>query len=190
MILMALDLEMNQPSNKIIQVGWAVGDLTDGAILSSGSLYVNPNEELNPVITELTGITQDNVDAGNTLEDVYSILYCEHVHWGCFINPLTWGSGDAELLREQLGDMKRWIFGRRWIDVKTVWIAHQMARGANFKGGLKRTMNKIKGLGFAGQAHDAEVDAYNTFRMYRYLLGEMRKASQADGGSPPSQPKN
>jgi inhibitor of KinA sporulation pathway (predicted exonuclease) len=105
------------------------------------------------------------------LEEAYSQIEADVRELKPFMNPLTWGGGDSAELRQQLGGAydDQYVFGRRWIDVKTVFIAQQMARGEPFLGGLRKSMNRV-GCRFEGKAHDALVDAENTFKMFRYLL--------------------
>ena len=123
-------------------------------------------------ITNLTGITQADIEGGVSLHQAYEQVMYLHESYKCFMNPLVWGSGDMELLRSQLNmDKERWVFGRRFIDAKTVFIARQMAGGLPFAGGLRNSMKRL-GLKFEGLAHRADVDAINTFRIYHKLLGE------------------
>jgi len=119
----------------------------------------------------LTGITNDQNKGGVSLEEAYSQIEADVRELKPFMNPLTWGGGDSAELRQQLGGAydDQYVFGRRWIDVKTVFIAQQMARGEPFLGGLRKSMNRV-GCRFEGKAHDALVDAENTFKMFRYLL--------------------
>src|ERR1041384_4707322 len=101
-IVTALDLEMNQPSQRIIQVGAVVGNIKTGEILEKLSVIVNPMEELNPEIIELCDIQQEQVDNGVTLEEAYRQLRNMHLKHKSFINPITWGGGDSLELKEQL----------------------------------------------------------------------------------------
>jgi len=95
------------------------------------------------------------------------------------LNPITWGGGDTETLREQLQlDREQWLFGRRWLDAKTLFVAWRMAQGRELQGGLGRSMTKL-GLAFEGRQHNAIDDAENTFRIYRALLFEFGKAPSA-----------
>ena len=171
---MALDLEMNQPSRSIIQIGVAVGDISTGNIKESKSLIINPHEAINPYIEDLTGINQEMVDAGMSLQDAYVQIRDMHAASGSFINPLTWGGGDAEELRQQLKNSEfysedSWCFGRRWIDVKTLFVSWRLASGDPIQGGLAKSMTKV-GLAFQGRKHDAEHDAINTFYMFNKML--------------------
>lgn len=174
-IFTSLDLEMNQPSGKIIQIGAVVGNIRTGEILDRFSMHVNCNEILNPEIIKLTGITQKQVNSGVDLLEAFRQLRELHLKHGSFINPITWGGGDAqeiklqleyEFVKEAIGS---WPFGRRWIDVKTFFVGYRIANEEEIQGGLARAMTKV-GLKFEGRKHDAQDDAENTFRMYIRML--------------------
>ena len=180
--MLAFDLEMNQPSNNIIQIGAVVGDLVTGAILEELNIYVNLSEEekVTPYITKLTGITQDHLDTrGIGLALAYSQLKHLHTRHSPFINPLTWGGGDTTCLRSQLAVVDsaaavNWCFGRRWIDVKTVFQTVRLAQNKEFRGGLSKSLLKL-GIKFNGTAHNAVDDARNTFLIYKELLTIINK---------------
>lgn len=169
---MAFDLELNQPSNTIIQVGVCVGNLKSGEILYKYSENIYCDEPISEFITKLTKITQEDVQNGKGLFETY-INICEaHRKYGCFRNPITWGGGDCTLLKEQLPsliDEEGFLFGRRWIDAKTVFISKCFAEGASPKSGLAKSLTRLN-LHFEGTKHTAVDDAVNTFRIYRELL--------------------
>lgn len=180
---LALDLEMSQPSGKIIQIGAVVGDIVTGQVIERFSAIVNPNEELSEYIITLTGITQEQVDRGVSLFDAYHDLKALHLKHDAFINPITWGGGDSAVLREQLCQISnnvwsiedKWCFGRRWIDAKTLFVSWRIANGSEIQGGLSKAMVKV-GLTFEGRKHDAGNDALNTFRIYHALLQKLKNA--------------
>ena len=176
MIVAAIDLEMNKPSNKIIQIGLHIGDLLTGEAKISCSWNINPNEPIDPFITQLTGIRDIDVVAGFTLEQAYKDM-CGHLaQYKPFMNPLTWGGGDAELLRNQLGlTDERFVFGRRWIDVKTLYQSWRFSQNESIRSGLAKSMTRV-GLKFEGTKHTAMDDASNTFRIYRELLKRFQGA--------------
>jgi len=62
------DLELNQPSEKIIQLGAIAGNIQTGEILESLSAYINPGEPLDPKIITLTGITVRWASSGSLKE--------------------------------------------------------------------------------------------------------------------------
>lgn len=174
----SLDLELNNKSDgsvpKIIQVGIAIGKPND---IKTYSWYVNPQEPLVPFITELTGITEEviatqSVPLSQVAEELGNLLTQEKP----FCNPITWGGGDAaELLQEfRDGGIDFPFFGRRIVDVKTIFVFLEQVNGRSPKGGLRSAMNKYK-CPFIGSAHRAEIDAYNTLRFY-FALQERQKA--------------
>jgi inhibitor of KinA sporulation pathway (predicted exonuclease) len=171
MKLTAFDLELNQPSGKIIQIGAVVGDTLTGEISQRLSIFVNPGEPLAERIGELCGIRQEQLDQGQTLYDAYLEIKKFHTKYSDFINPVTWGGGDSQTLRDQLGEISTaWCFGRRWIDAKTLYASMIIARDDQTpRGGLKDSMKSL-GLTFKGREHDALDDAENTFKIYHHML--------------------
>lgn len=181
-IFTVVDLELNQPSQKIIQIGAVVGNIRTGEVLERLSVFVNPLEPLSQFIIELTGITQDQVDnEGVTLEEAYIKLWELHKKYGSFVNPVTWGGGDVSEILEQIKGNEVLHqyppnFGRRWIDVKTLFVSWRFANGQPIQSGLGRSLGKV-GLKFEGRKHNALDDAYNTFRMYMRMLKLFKKDS-------------
>jgi inhibitor of KinA sporulation pathway (predicted exonuclease) len=181
-IFTSLDLEMAQPSKKIIQVGACVGNIITGEVLEKLSVFVNPQEPLSQFIIDLTGIKQSDVDSGTTLSNAYDILKRFHKRHDGFINPLVWGGGDSLELFEQLKlekpelnlESPEWCFGRRWIDVKTLFISWRLANQQQIQGGLAKSMLKV-GLRFNGRKHSAVDDSVNTFLMYCKMLSLLKK---------------
>lgn len=201
-LLVSIDLEMNQPSGKIIQIGAAIGDCVSGEIFDMFSRVVNPQEALAESIVKLTGITQEQVDAAPLLPDAYDMLlaWLESFSRQRVLNPVVWGGDDMICLRTELGieelprtsaqesdgarivphagsaregaafskPARRWVFGHRWLDAKTVFAAWALARGENPRSGLQRSMQRL-GMAFDGVPHDAGIDALNTFRIWHAL---------------------
>jgi len=174
--IISLDMEYNQPSNSIIQVGIAVGNLATGDILETYSSYIFQDELINPRITKLTGIAQEDVDLGDNIEWVYEHIKSLHKEFECFRNPLTWGGGDSNDLRLALDidekSEENYLFGRRWIDVKTLFVSHCLAKDIKTQSGLAKSMSRL-GLKFEGKKHNALDDAINTFKIYMELLERM-----------------
>lgn len=180
MKLTVLDLEHNQPSGKICQIGAVVGDTKTGEITHRLRIYVNPGEPIAPFITELCGITQDKIDKeGIALDDAYTQLKDFHRTHSEFMNPVTWGGGDSEYILNQLSDKAKedWCFGRRWIDAKTLVVSQMIAKeNAVYSGGLGSAMKRFN-MKFQGRKHDAQDDAENTWRIYYQMLYLMRHES-------------
>ena len=175
---LALDLELNQPSGRIIQVGVAIGK-ADYRFENyfTKKWYIDPLEPIDQFIIDLTGITDGDIRANavshETVARELGELIKEHK---CFVNPVTWGGGDSvELLQEfskQCVDFPH--FGRRWIDTKTFYTLLMFAKSKKPSGGLASAMGAFK-LHFKGTAHRADVDAANTLALFFKLIDRQRK---------------
>jgi DNA polymerase III epsilon subunit-like protein len=179
MNFLSLDLELNNapdnttPNPKIIEVGVSIGDLE----LSDDTFkvfhwYLDPREPIYPNITELTGITDEDISnravSHETCAQELSDLIAEHK---CFVNPVTWGGGDSVALLKEFRDRGITFnhFGRRWIDVKTYHVMRSIAIGGSYKGGLSSVMGRYR-LPFKGTPHRAHIDAFNTLRLFKLLV--------------------
>ena len=177
---LALDLELNNapdgstPNPSIIQVGVAIGSarqLPSEWIVKKW--FVKVNEPIYPFITELTGITNEDDKTVLQHYDIANELDKLIKDNNTFVNPVTWGGGDATELKD---DFERWgvefkNFGRRWIDVKTWYALHMLSKGKKPNGGLSSALGEY-GLHFEGKAHRADVDAFNTLRLFFHILNK------------------
>lgn len=170
---LSLDLELNQPSGRIIQVGVALGKrLQSEEEYTVKQWLLSPQEPLAPFITELTGITeQDIAERAVPWEQMAQELLALIETHKPFVNPVTWGGGDSvellQALRER--DIAFPAFGRRWIDCKTYHVFSALAQGKSTSGGLRSIMSRY-GMTFQGTPHRADVDALNTLRLFFKLL--------------------
>lgn len=169
----ALDLEFNQPSRKIIQVGVAIGSpMQSQEEWVCKQWLLDPGEPVAEHIVELTGISDEEIAqkavAWPQMADELSTLLRQTK---AFVNPITWGGGDHEALIEAIKAQGiAWPhFGRRWLDVKTMHAFLAMARGKNTSGGLRSVMGQYK-LAFEGRQHRADHDAFNTLRLFFAML--------------------
>lgn len=178
MNFICLDLEMNKPSNSIIQIGWCVGNVYTGEIIKSESRLVRPNEPIDAFITTLTGITQEMIDEnGMSLIEAYVDLRSDAIHYQCNKQVMTWGGGDNWELFKQLKqyfngsfDVNEYVFGtRRWFDIKTLFQAYCISNQLKMQSGLKKSCHRMD-MKFDGPAHDAKQDAINTFKLGCKLL--------------------
>lgn len=170
---LALDLELNQPSGRLIQVGVCVGNrLQSEEEYLCHQWLVDPEEPIAPAITALTGITDPDIQEKAVSHETlaWELSQLTEVH-ACFVNPVTWGGGDSATLKQEFA--ARAIpfphFGRRWVDVKTCHVLRSLALGRSPAGGLSSVMGQYK-LPFVGKAHRADVDALNTLRLFFHLL--------------------
>lgn len=180
---LALDLELNNapdgstPNPKIIQVGIAIGSANQSkSEWLVKHWFVKVNEPIYPFITELTGITNDDIrNKGMSHYEIgkeLSNLITEH---DVFTNPVTWGGGDSTELKKEfeMNGIHFPHFGRRWVDVKTWYVLHMLSKGKSPKGGLSSAMGEFK-LHFDGQAHRADIDAMNTLELFFHILSRQQ----------------
>jgi inhibitor of KinA sporulation pathway (predicted exonuclease) len=180
----SLDLELNNKQDgttpKIIEVGVAFGSPVRPEEITRYNWYLNPEEKITDFITQLTGITDEIIqEKAVSHETVAEELGALILTWQCFANPVVWGQGDADELKNEFRErnIKFPFFGRRIFDVKTLCVFQQMVQGKSSGGGLRRCMNSY-GLQFEGEPHRAAVDATNTLRFFFYLLNTERKRQE------------
>ena len=181
---LALDLELNNaddgstPNPKIIQVGVAIGSAKQSpSEWITKKWYVRVNEPIYPFITDLTGITnQDIQQFGMTHYEIGQELSRLIKDNDVFVNPVTWGGGDSTELKSEFDQhgIEFRHFGRRWIDVKTWYVLRLLANGKRPVGGLSSAMGVYK-MHFEGKAHRADVDAYNTLRLFFEILKRQKQ---------------
>jgi DNA polymerase III epsilon subunit-like protein len=172
----SLDLELNNKKDrtipKIIQVGAAIGSPLRPEDIQSYSWFLDPEEPITPFITELTGITDEIIQEKSVSHEVVAQEFGELLKVNnVFPNPITWGQNDAEELKNEfrVRNIDFPFFGRRIIDVKTIYVFLEMVNGRSPAGGLSKSMGRYK-IPFNGKSHRADVDAVNTLRFYFYLL--------------------
>lgn len=182
-----LDLEMNQPSNRIIEVGAVCFNSRSGKITSRFSQYVKlpDGELLNPDITKLTGITEKDLAAARAIDLVqYNLAFWAGAN-GCSRNMATWGT-DYWILKEvyRATDPQFHFPWKNFLNVKEMATLLRAALpNKKQRGGLASAIEAF-GLKFEGEPHRALADAENTaMLMDRMLAGTrlMRAASDLLG---------
>jgi inhibitor of KinA sporulation pathway (predicted exonuclease) len=177
----SIDLELNNKNDgttpKIIQVGVSIGSPVRPDDIKTFSWYLDPEEEITPFITKLTGIDnqlikEKAVPHQIVAEELGALININK----CFVNPVTWGQGDADELKAEFRErnINFPFFGRRILDVKTLYVFNQMVQGKSPSGGLRKSMIAY-GIDFQGQSHRADIDAKNTLRFFFYFLEKQRK---------------
>jgi inhibitor of KinA sporulation pathway (predicted exonuclease) len=180
---LALDLEMNTPegsqeAGRIIQVGIAIGSTLQNENLTyiEKSWFVNPDEEIYPRITELTGITDQDIQKYSTpLENIQNEIISLMLQHQCYTNPVVWGGGDANLLKKELKEYVGYckLFGYREIDLKTIDTFYKISKNQKTNSSLKSCLNLYK-LDFIGTQHRAMDDARNTLRLFFAMINKQQ----------------
>jgi DNA polymerase III epsilon subunit-like protein len=185
MIHLSLDLELEQnktnpqtPDSQldeaaIIQVGLAVYDPEVGIIETRG-YHINIGVPISGYIQKLTGITNEDLELGVSLDFAYEEMVRLQAHYKTSRALLQWGGGDDEALKKELGKDTSWMFGRSGFNVKHLYRAYAEANGLNISGGLKTCCKRL-GLPFEGRAHDAVWDAAATAKVYGRIMRAMKR---------------
>ena len=165
-----IDLEMNKPSGSIIQIGAVCYDARQSKVVSTYLETVNPNETIDGYITELTGITQTEVDSCLPLEEVAArfATWAREVGTGKLL--AAWGS-DCYYLKQRI-PAKYYVWNRA-LDLKQMSTVMQAVLPGKSGGGLATQMARL-GIEFEGKQHNALTDAENTVRLLEVYLKAMR----------------
>lgn len=177
MYVMSLDCEYNKPSGKTIQIGAAFYDAITGELIDEFETYVNPGEPIDPYITELTTITDDDCRAAPNIKEAFEMLELIHAEHRCFTNPIVWGSGvrnDSNTIWQESGLDRPNFMGYRVIDAKNVFQSVRMVNNKSVRKGLSSACASL-GIGFEGRPHTALADAMNTFRLWHFLCKRFAK---------------
>lgn len=173
--LLFLDLELNNPftpEQRIIEIGYIIVSLDKGKFepILHRILIVNPQQEIQPEIEALTGISTTLAKSGTSLQEAYETLKADVIQYQVNRTCAQWGEGDARCLREELGlSEKDFIFRRRVFDIKTFFQLHTLlTRPGKLSKGLEGAVAYL-GMEFVGKPHRALNDAINTFRVFEEL---------------------
>jgi inhibitor of KinA sporulation pathway (predicted exonuclease) len=192
--VLSIDLEANQPSGKIIQVGYVIASLDKPSCpLVARSFIVDPREPLGAIpqtgvhISDFTGITQERIDKeGMSLYEAYDLLLDDVRKFNPTRTPVQWGDGaednkgDHDWLRRELGlSWNDFIFRPRAWDVKSLYQIYRAFDGKNVIGGVSKALEDLS-MHFEGRPHDALADAINTLRIFTALGKKMVLADKIE----------
>lgn len=173
MNIVVLDLEMNQPSGRIIQIGALEMNTKANPAYPRNTfrVHVLPDEPLNQEIVTLTRITETTL-----AEHGIGIRQALRAFWGWIPgkNLMAWGSDCKHLIKlsEELGvEVPK---GLVLFDLKPLAALVRSGLPGKTQGGLFKTMEAL-GLEFDGQQHDALSDAYNTALLAFHIISSFRR---------------
>ncbi|GAB4821383.1 hypothetical protein N2152v2_008429 [Parachlorella kessleri] len=157
------DKEKKLQPQEIIELSAVIVDTHTLQLGATFQQYVRPtcHPQLASFCTELTGITQDMVEAGISLEATLE----RHTVWlreqGLLGQGKSFVQMEGECKWRQLPKPK---YLSRWVDLKEVFKKHY-----NTRGNLKACVEHV-GLEWEGRAHSAIDDAINTARLAIKLM--------------------
>ena len=179
---LVLDLEMNQPSGEIIQVGAVAGNLETGKIHEMFNRYIRIHEPVNDKepnnIVKLTKITDQvlaskGVSLDQAVKDLKEFMIKNEVN-SC---PASWGE-DAQYLLTQMdnrGIKLEGLFGYdAEFNIKKIYQVYRLRQGKSMQGGVSSACKKL-GRPFVGQKHNALDDAKNTFIIWHELYKRIKQ---------------
>lgn len=183
MNIISLDLELNQPSGKIIELGYIIANVKSKEIKVAKSIIINPDELLHKNIIELTSITQEQVDGGVSLEEAYQQMLNDIDRLQVTKHPIQWGLDHFDLRNKLKISWEDYIFRPRAHDIKSFYQLYQMTKpNSKTISGLEAS---IKYLGLEwdykyGYPHQALADAYNTLLTYWKISDKLRKYDEIE----------
>jgi inhibitor of KinA sporulation pathway (predicted exonuclease) len=171
MILNVVDMEFNQPSGKIIQIGGVAIDAKTGELLDEFLTHVNPKEALDPFIIELCGISQEQVDKAPDIHDALNHFW----NWTKSKSIAAWGN-DHDIIIQHSQELHVESAPKSPSAYNLLEMANLLrcAYTGSKQGGLVKTMN-LFGLDFIGRQHNALDDARNTARLANRMIDMVRR---------------
>ncbi|MDH6132083.1 inhibitor of KinA sporulation pathway (predicted exonuclease) [Kitasatospora sp. MAA4] len=143
--------------SEIIEIGLTVVDLAQGRRIGRHRVLVRPRRStVSAFCTELTGLTQAEVDSGLSFAEACRLLAVEHRSgerpWA------SWGDYDRhQFTRQCAATGTAYPFGARHTNAKAVFTA---ARGLRKRPGMAQAL-VLAGLPLEGRHHRGEDDAWN-----------------------------
>jgi inhibitor of KinA sporulation pathway (predicted exonuclease) len=154
--------------SEIIEIGLTTIDLGSGERSGRYRLLVRPSlSTVSEFCTELTGLTQDEVDSGISFAEACRTLAAEYQApsrpWA------SWGDYDRrQFLRQCEATGTEYPFGSVHVNAKAVFT---QARGLRKQPGMAAAL-QIEGLPLEGRHHRGEDDAWNIAALVLRLSGE------------------
>jgi inhibitor of KinA sporulation pathway (predicted exonuclease) len=154
--------------NEIIEIGLTVVDLDARVRLAKHRILVRPERsQVSAFCTELTGLTQAEVDTGVAFAEACRLLADEHRAdsrpWA------SWGDYDRKQFERQCqATGTRYPFGARHVNAK---LRFTEARGLRRRPGMAQAL-QIAGLPLEGRHHSGADDAWNIAAVVLDLAGK------------------
>ncbi|SFG80916.1 Inhibitor of the KinA pathway to sporulation, predicted exonuclease [Streptomyces mirabilis] len=151
--------------SEIIEIGLTVIDLDAGERLARHRILVRPvRSTVSEFCTELTGLTQHEVDQGVSFAEACQLLAAEH---RAGTRPwVSWGDYDQhQFTRQCQATRTPYPFGRHHTNAKAVFTE---AYGLRKRPGMAQAL-EIAGRRLEGRHHRGEDDAWNIAALVLHL---------------------
>jgi inhibitor of KinA sporulation pathway (predicted exonuclease) len=169
-----------QPANEIqeiIEIGIAVVNTKALSIISTDSIIVKPQRsKLSAFCTELTTLTQNQVDQGVLLSKAFQTLETKyHSKKQLF---LSWGDFDRNLFTRNANDYGlTYPFGARHLNLKNCFA---LLHGLPSELSVGKALDYL-GMSFVGTQHRGDDDAKNIARILIDTLEQFRHIEEDEG---------
>ncbi|KAA0926990.1 3'-5' exonuclease [Streptomyces apricus] len=151
---------------EIIEIGLTVVDLHLGERLARHRILVRPDRStVGEFCTDLTGLTQQEVEQGVTFAEACRLLATEH---RAGVRPwASWGDYDRhQFTRQCQATRTPYPFGRRHTNTKAVFTE---AYGLRKRPGMAQAL-EVAGRRLEGRHHRGEDDAWNIAGLVLHLF--------------------
>ncbi len=152
--------------NEIIEIGLCVFDVETNSPTEKRSILVKPTRsKVSPFCTQLTSLTQEEVDAGISFEEACRILKEDYdaksYLW------VSWGDYDRRMFKKQCGSFNvPYPFSQNHANLKKVFGAlHNNKKQV----GMMRALTMTE-LVHEGRHHRGDDDAVNIARILAYMI--------------------
>ncbi|MGI5451623.1 exonuclease domain-containing protein [Streptomyces sp. CA-249302] len=162
--------------SEIIEIGLTVVDLHAGERRARHRILVRPvRSTVSEFCTELTGLTQHEVDEGVRFADACRLLAAEH---RAGARPwISWGDYDRhQFTRQCRATRTPYPFGRHHTNAKAVFTE---AYGLRKRPGMAQAL-EIAGLPLEGRHHRGEDDAWNIAALVLHLSAQGRWPTETE----------
>ncbi|WP_433517645.1 exonuclease domain-containing protein [Nonomuraea sp. CA-143628] len=151
--------------SEIIEIGLTVVDLRAGERLAKHRLLVRPaRSRVSPFCTELTGLTQTEVDGGLPFAEACRALAARHQT--ALLPWASWGDYDRNQFTRQCHQTgTEYPFCRRHTNAK---VAFTVSNGLRRRPGMAQAL-MMAGLPLEGRHHRGDDDAWNIAALVLHL---------------------
>ena len=156
--------------NEIIEIGLCSLEVSSGKRLEKRSILVRPeSSQISEFCTQLTTLTQEQVDKGISFAEACALLKNEYA-----ARDRVWASyGDYDRIMFEKQCLARQIaypFGRKHLNVKTLFaLGHALDREVGLATALR-----VENVNFEGTQHRGDDDAWNIAALLGNLLQRIR----------------
>lgn len=157
--------------SEIIEIGLARVDLDSLERIDKRAILVRPQKSnVSPFCTQLTSLTQEEVNTGITLAEALRLLRSEYDSENRLF--VSWGDYDRNQFHRNCADYGlQYPFGPTHLNIKTLF---SVALGIRQELGLEEAMKKM-GIKLEGRHHRGVDDAWNIAQVFCSVMWRIRR---------------